>query len=400
MSLDEQPDGVARTQWSQIMSGLAAAADAVLDDPRVTSDLVRSEGVQYLTRLLGAANIFEMESDPAYPHLVRVFAPDNNWALPCPDGLYLTAGLDGAHTYRVRGRRGTALMFVTEVFKGSFSDIPRMSVFDSRSEWALGPDDEIEFVLSQDERPGNWIKIPPGPSVLLLRQWFYDWDKEEQGDFVIERVGATYPAPPVTPALMAQRLTRYADFLRNTSVAFVRSAAQHYAAPADRIPFPKVMAEISEEHDNPDAYSMRGQVYGLGHYRCELDEAVIMEVEPPDCPYWSFALFTQFWERTDWWARPTSINGHQAVLVDGVFRAVISHRDPGVPNWLDAGHRVVGLIGGRYYGSATVPEPTLRVVKLADVKASLPKSTPVVSPDERQDELQRREAALRRRFRA
>lgn len=395
-----QNDGVARAQWSQIMSGLSAAADAVLDDPHISSDLVRSEGVQYLTRLLGAANLFEMEMDPAYPHLMRVFAPDNNWALPCPDGLYLMAGLDGAHTYRVRGRRGTAHMFVTEVFKGSFSDIPHMSVYDSRSQWTLGANGEIEFVLSQDEQPGNWIKIPPGPSVVLLRQWFYDWDKEEQGDFLIERVGACYPAPPVTPAFMAERLARYATFLKDTSIAFVKSAAQHYAAPADRVPFPQVMAGISEEQDNPDAYSMRGQVYGLGHYRCELDEAVIMEVEPPVCEYWSFALFTQFWERTDWLGRPTSINGHQAVLVDGIFRAVISHRDPGVPNWLDAGHRVVGLIGGRYYGAPNVPEPSLRVVNLADVREALPPNTPQVTPEERQHDLERREAALRRRFRA
>ena len=34
------------------------------------------------------------------------------------------------------------------------------------------------------------------------------------------------------------------------------------------------------------------------------------------------------------------LNGHQAVLDDGVFRAVVAHRDPGVANWLDtAGNR-------------------------------------------------------------
>ncbi|HVE24711.1 MAG TPA: hypothetical protein VNC22_04875 [Sporichthya sp.] len=390
----------ARAQWNALTDALAAAADVVLDDPRITSDLVRSEGVQYLTRFLGAANVFEMEADPAYPRLVRVFSPENNWALPCPDGLYLMAPLDGAHTYRVWGRRGTAHLFVTEVFKGGFSDIPHMAVFDSRSEWTLGPDGEIEFVLSQEERPGNWLRIPPGPSVLLLRQWFYDWEKEEQGEFLLERVGARYPAPPVTAEVMEERIARYTKFLRSTSAAFVKSAAQHYAAPADRVPFPRVMAEISEESDNPDAYSMRGQVYGLGHYRCELDEAVLLEVTPPECEYWSFALFSQYWERTDWIGRPTSINGHQAFLGDdGVFRAVIAHQDPGVPNWLDAGHRVVGLIGGRYYGAADVPEPSLRTVKFDELRNALPASTPHITDQVRQDELRRREAALARRYR-
>lgn len=389
----------ARAQWGAIMDALNAAADVVLDNPHITSEVVKSEGVQYLTRFVGAANTFEMESDSAYPQFARVFSPDNNWALPCPDGVYLTAPLDGAHNYRVWGSRGTSHMLVAEVFKGSFSDIPHMSVHDSRSDVKLGENGEVEFFLGREKLSDNWLTIPPGPSVFLLRQWFYDWDVEEQGQFFIERIGATYPAPPVTSEVLAERLARYTHFLRSTSAAFVTSAAQHYSAPSDRIPFPKVMAEISEEHENPDAYSMRGQVYGLGHYKCELDEAVILEVEPPECPYWSFALFSQYWERSDWLTRPTSINGHQAVLgEDGVFRAVISHRDPGVPNWLDAGHRTIGLIGGRYYGAAAVPEPTLRVVKVDELRAALPTSTPTVTPAMREAELGRRQAALRRRF--
>ena len=389
----------ARAQWDAIMEALNAAADVVLDDPHITSEVVKSEGVQYLTRFVGAANIFEMESDSAYPQFARVFSPDNNWALPCPDGVYLTAPLDGAHNYRVWGTRGTSHMLVAEVFKGSFSDIPHMSVYESHSDWKLGENDEVELFLGQEKLSDNWLTIPPGSSMLLLRQWFYDWDVEEQGQFFIERIGATYPAPPVTSEVLTERLARYTDFLRNTSAAFVKSAAQHYSAPSGRIPFPQVMAEISEEQENLDPYSMRGQVYGLGHYKCELDEAVILEVEPPDCPYWSFALFSQYWERSDWLTRPTSINGHQAVLgEDGVFRAVISHRDPGVPNRLDAGHRPIGLIGGRYYGAATVPEPTLRVVKLDELRAALPASTPTITPAARAAELGRRQAALRRRF--
>ena len=82
-----------------------------------------------------------------------------------------------------------------------------------------------------------------------------------------------------------------------------------------------------------------------------------------------------------------------------MFRAVIAHQDPGVPNWLDAGHRIVGLIGGRYYGAAEVPEPSLRTVKFDELRTALPASTPHITDQVRQDELRRREAALARRYR-
>ena len=52
------------------------------------------------------------------------------------------------------------------------------------------------------------------------------------------------------------------------------------------------------------------------------------------------ALGNYWWETIDYANHQSSLNGFQAVLDDdGVFRAVVSARDPGVANWLDtAGH--------------------------------------------------------------
>jgi hypothetical protein len=390
----------AANEWTDLEAAIRSVADAVLGDGHVNSELARHEGLRFLARFMHAASLFEMEPDPAYPHLVRVFQPlSGNWFLPCPDGLYHYAVLDGRYDYRLRGRRGSAHLVVAEVFEGGFSDVPHMRVFDSRQEFDVDADGEIEIILSQREAPNNGIKIPPGPSLVLLRQWFYNWDAEEQGEFLIERVGETYPAPPPTIEDLAIRWKRYLRFVRTTVETMMRSVAVHYAAPADRVPFPRMMAAVSE-HDEDDPYSMRGQVYGNGWYRCGDDEAVILEVEPPRCRYWSFALYSHYWEVSDWLHRATSINGRQAVLDDdGVFRAVISHRDPGVPNWLDTGCRLFGLIGGRYFATESVPEPTLRTVPFADLPRHLPESTPSVTPAIRQEALSRRAHTMRRRFR-
>jgi hypothetical protein len=107
------------------------------------------------------------------------------------------------------------------------------------------------------------------------------------------------------------------------------------------------------------------------------------------------------WNATEYVQRQSSLNGHQArVDDDGCFRAVISIRDPGVPNWLDtAGYRQ-GTMIGRWFGCSSHPEPTLRKVKLDAIRTYLPTSTPVVSADDRRAALRARRigAQLRRRW--
>ena len=62
---------------------------------------------------------------------------------------------------------------------------------------------------------------------------------------------------------------------------------------------------------------------------------MIIEVTPPIGLYWSLSIGNVWWETIDTRSAVASLNGHQAVVDgDGVFRAVIAHRDPGVANWI------------------------------------------------------------------
>ena len=59
----------------------------------------------------------------------------------------------------------------------------------------------------------------------------------------------------------------------------------------------------------------------------------------PDSRYWSFQLYNLAWfELVDPVDRQTSLS-HEQVSIDGDgrVRVVVSHRDPGVANWLDVG---------------------------------------------------------------
>ncbi len=106
-----------------------------------------------------------------------------------------------------------------------------------------------------------------------------------------------------------------------------------------------------------------------------------------------------WWETIDYANRQSSLNGHQAVIDDdGVFRAVVSDKDPGVANWLDtAGHRQGPMIF-RWLRAQSAPVPTTRVVSFDELATALPARTTRVDQTTRRALIARRRAAVRRRF--
>ena len=126
-----------------------------------------------------------------------------------------------------------------------------------------------------------------------------------------------------------------------------------------------------------------------------LDQAVILEVTPPDARYWSFSLATWFWESADFANRQCSLNHTQAHIDDdGVVRVVLAQHDPGVANWIDAAGYERGTLAVRYLHADSVPTVSYRTVPLADLAGELPATTRWVTPEERADAIRARRAAL------
>jgi len=83
---------------------------------------------------------------------------------------------------------------------------------------------------------------------------------------------------------------------------------------------------------------------------------------------------------------------------DGIFRGVIAHKDPGVPNWLDPVGRSEGSLGVRYLFPDQVPQPSFRVVPADRIRAELPAETPDVDAAERRRILERRRRSVQLRY--
>jgi len=84
---------------------------------------------------------------------------------------------------------------------------------------------------------------------------------------------------------------------------------------------------------------------------------------------------------------------------DGVFRAVISAKDPGVANWLDTAGHSEGPALIRWLECDAGPRPTTQKVALDEVRKALPESTARVTPEQRAQIVERRRAHVARRYR-
>lgn len=401
---DSTPAQLAST-WDALLAAFEQAGqDSVWQHRLASTDQDRAEGMRHLLGLVHAGYLMELvNGDPAYPTFASVCSAFYPWAYPNPDCRYDAAPVHGDHTYRVYGRRGGAAVVNAEIYQGRMDDVTTFRTFANRDIPEDIPEDiaegeEFELVLSREPQDGLWLELPPGPGMVWLRQYFGDWDTEEPGDFYIERDGAVFPPPPDTAQVLNQRLGALARTIESLPRLSVGAAGKHATAPTDRIEFPPLDWGMSGREG--DHLGFGAVQYGQAHYELDEGQAAIITVTPPDCAYWQFQLLNAVWTAPNFHYRQLSVNNRQAHLDDdGMFRAVIAHRDPAVPNWLDTEGRHTGLIGGRYYRTDTAPEPVVEVVPFDRIRDHLPAEHPTVTPQARSATLQRRLHAVQRRNR-
>lgn len=387
--------------WQQLLDTLRAASKLVLG-PDVPDDARhRAEGLRYLTRLLASGLVTCVEfADADYPTFGRMVEPSMKWGLDCPDCLYLYATVRGDATYRIYGNRGSANHIDIQVNYGHFAsgDIGSWGTISSLNglELQSGADGSFELYIGGeggDQRAGNWLALAPNAEFVLVRQYFNDWERERPADLYIERVGATYPAPPPTPAQMAARFARLRDWVEKSGALWERMSKAALGMPPNSL-------NVYLPQDSDQRAGMRGQAYGIGNFVCAPDEAVILEFTPPICRHWSVSLANWYWESLDYATRQTSLNGHQAALDrDGVFRGVIAHADPGVANWLDTSGLTTGTLTARFLLADAAPAISFRAVPLEGVTNALPSDTPRTDAAMRAQQIEARRRAVERRYR-
>ncbi len=362
------------------------------DDPAFRADIYR----QTMASLSYSYFMF-FHADAEHPDWAPLWNPVYTLQ-PNPDDIYVQSPIRGDLTYRVSGNRGTCkiLSFTTQAkLSGTYDEVPlpngHNEVDDSELGLALGEDFEVIFSA---ERPagytGKWAPIHPSATGMFTRYRMYDWLTETDPVLSIECLDPVPPKPRYSPEQILHRIQEMARFpARKTKQYFKMQNGV-----MDRVGY-----NVFEPVRMPGALAK--QTYWPANFQLEEDEALIIETEiPKRAPYWNIQLNDPLFNALEYVYRLSSTNGAMARLSsDGRFRAVIALTDPGVPNWLDPAGYMEGGIYGRWYDCDSEPLPTITRVKLAELRAHLPADTPVVSPEERAEELRQRVRACQRRRR-
>jgi hypothetical protein len=373
--------------WSYLLDRLRRAAEVVESDPASQNRVDLAGGMRHLLVLLAAGIDEVLRFDPDPILCVQPTGTDDlvTWGMECPDCIYTRAVLRGGESYRLFGNRGTARYVGLQTMNGIVATANELV-----DELEVDADGNFEVVLSAEERAGNWMRIGGDHPTLTVRHFFYDWDIEVASSLRIERLGDAVAADGGSvdrEVAVSRQLVALGDFVHDNLAFFLKFGA---AAPLNGFLPPIDRTDMGAAAENRPV---------IGRWELRPDEALIVEVEPPEGIYWSFSIGNPWWETIHYGRHQSSLNAHQvAVDSDGLVRVVLCEGDPGVANWLDTAGHSNGPIILRCVRTKTAPTPTTRIVPFEQLAAELPSDTSRVTPEERSSVLAARRRAVRERF--
>jgi hypothetical protein len=356
-------------RWCDVLRAQGHRIVERLDDVDNRQEL--AEALRALGRLSSMAMTHRLDfDDPDFPSFFRALDDRYKYAGPDTYITYLGAQVRGSGTYRIRGNHHGR-----ELQLGRFWN----------HQLERDDDDSFEIIASAREHEGNWHPLEPtfneGPRVLPDdypmagggfggRLYFQDPADTRPIDLTIERIDPDRPRQPepLTPERLAHQLDEATTLLDRMAVWWLQRASNVRTEHE-----PNVIGPPGTQPPGVPSWSPpQGSPLNYG--------VLVVTSDLPECAYWSFQLHNAWWESPDNQHRQTSVsNRHAHVDADGRFRAVLSHRDPGVPNWLDTGGSRRGFLFYRWLSPTTgMPTPEGVVTTVDGVRQHLPADHPVV----------------------
>lgn len=393
------PDAPPFPAWEKFSAGIhdlwpriyAKLPPRLRDDPQV-----RQEAARLLLSAITQQAIEAISADGDHPVFLPFISMTLNLAQPNADTTYRSARITPGGVYRLRGTVGSLPI-------SKIGQLGPTAAQTGGGTKALGyldlnrlkTDKAGRFdVLVSVEKPtgyvGEWWKLDPATTMLMIRQMGSDWFNEKDPTLAIERVDVPVARPRPSAEELSRRLT---DIPRKASN--IASFLVDHAEGLRNVGYINKLRVF----DVSNGAALQGQFYYEGAYDLKPDQALIVEAKVPSkCVYYSMILTNQIYETTDWYNNLASLNNSQVkVDRDGILRIVVSAKDPGVPNWLDTSGYPEGVLQGRWTDCNDQPVPVVKLVPLTEVRASLPADTPRVTPEQREQQVRDRRAAAQMR---
>lgn len=389
--------------FNQFTDQLKAIGDKIVGPTGAKGPRERAEGFRYLVALMAAAQELEMEVDRKHPRLTRMFTPMRSFIADGTDTLYHEAKLEESQSYELTVTRGDDLFLSIVVYASDEEGMREMvsSLIDQDIAFDAQEGNQIATIHISSKRPKgakNWLELKGRQPLVLTRQYFpesvikVDDGQYRQATMSIRCLDDVLAPDTYGPDDLASGLNRIVAFMHDTVDAALGISAfvalnmieydQDVVSPT-RIGADGNLILDEELHDEytPDelvdmvdpkvvANNLPGPgiSYVGASFKLADDEAILIEGKDVQCRYWSCQLFNHFLQSGDYRYHKVSLNNRQVSFDDdGSFRIYASHENPGVENWLDTeGHRR-GQIVLRTLLAETDMDPSLSVIKIAEI---------------------------------
>ena len=348
--------------WSDFCDELKTAGNVLLSPGAPRDPSQQAEGMRYLSRLARAGLEAYVEyPDPAFPQLRRMVHETVKMGADNPDNYYMNAQISGDYEYLIRGKRNSIDHISFHTQNGNYGSTGGLAPCGKLEDGDLvtGKDGNFEIYLTREPRGENWLKIEEDTSLLIVRQTFSDRFTEEPARLEIRNLSGVEKPGPLTTRQVDEGLKTASMFVGGAGLLFARWA-NDFKKHVNQLPL------FDPEKSNA-AGGDESIIYYHSYWQLEEDEALVIEVQPPDCDAWNFQLNNYWMESLDYRYHNISINKHTATCEsDGSIRLVVSHRDPGLPNWIETAHHSEGTMCWRWYRihkGAEPVQPKCRTVK-------------------------------------
>ncbi|TNC24097.1 hypothetical protein [Amycolatopsis alkalitolerans] len=378
-------------------AALGEAEKIIAGAPHVRTEQDLVEGYDYLAGSIRASLQMAWAYERDFPFFVQSTGPYTKMGLDNPDTLYFHSYLREDAEYVVTGTRGTTRDLSFQILNGDYSpvDVPdSLTAFDDR-QIDIADDGSYEIRFGPGKSGPNYFTLGPGSAMLVAREVYSDWSREERGTIRIRRADTTGQAPPpLSRDLLEKRYGVAGKILLSRLNTFLAFPKWFYL----NLP----VNTLTEPRATPGGLST--QFSSVGHYDLADDQAMVVTVPKSDAPYQGIQLGSMWYISLDYLNHQTSLTADQArVDPDGKIRFVISERDPGVANWLERTGHSRGYIQIRWQQLSRdltpADGPDFEVVEVDDLASTLPfYDNAKITPGEFADRIAARQAAVARRM--
>ena len=455
----EQDKSALHDAWDDLIQHLQNARD-VIDNPEhlppPATSRVLAEGYRYLAGFIHHGLERSFYEDPNFPVFRNALSMYNRSTIDNPDAIYFYAPIDGSQRYLIRGNVADSRHWRGEERLQGCAVAPQYVIFETANGPIAGDTGELtelmpgfrtgfgtlgceamqvdengQFeLLLGPKKPegysGNFICTHKPPSkkdpesgdryatYISGRQLFYDWENEEAINLTIvplDNIGGHPPA--YTPALAAENMRRMGSIIDGQMRFWMKFYDQvlNCNGRHENVNNSPYFMPVNAYNEVNSASSATGggmstNIYAGGIYDLADDEALYIEAKYDEQPMYTSIHLGNLWgESPDYHNHQSSLNEFQMHMgPDNVQRWVVAHRDPGVQNWLDTTGLPRGYLSNRWaYATRPAQEdwPTIfaKKIRFNEIGDYMPDNTPVLSAEERKQEIGIRQLHVQKRYR-